>query len=147
MDDFKNLWRQLIAFYQPIPKPSEEFYRTWLAEMQKYDINDVREMIAHIERHNNRIPALSEQIAVVDSLSINRQQALWHKVKVQERREASAFWSGVHADDYGKQSLKLIKDMLAETIDRKHFLSEMRHLGMISEADNLQSFYDLRGLS
>lgn len=146
MDDLKNIWKQLIAFYQPVPKPSEEFFRAWLAEMQKYDIADVREMIAHIERHNNRMPALSEQIAVVDSISFNRQQSLWQKEKEQERKDTTAFWSGQHADDYGKQCLKLIKGILAETIDRGQFLSGMRQLGMLSEADSLQAYYAERGL-
>lgn len=144
VDELKTLWRRLLAFYQPMPKPTEEFYQTWLIEMQKYDISDVREMIAHVERHNHRMPALSEQIAVVDSFNFKRQQVLWQKGKVREREDAAVFWSGQKADDYGKNCIKLIQGMLDGTIERPQFIGRMRELGMLEEADNLEMFY-IRG--
>lgn len=141
-EDLKAVWRELIAFYQPVPKPTDVFYAAWLKEMQAHDSADVSDMLTHVKRHNYRFPALSEQIAIVDSIAHNRQQEIWQTEKAKERRDSATFWSGQKADDFGKECLKLIRGFLSGALERPGFLQGMREQGMIDEAESLKLFYE-----
>ncbi len=141
MDNLKSLWKRLVDFYQPQPQPSAEFYKRWLAEMQKYQADDISAMVVHIETHNNRFPSLNEMLTVADSIQQNRQGVIWQAAKAQEQKNTEEFWSGKKADNYGKQALKLIRSMLEGDMSRQKYLTGMRELGMLEDADDLEAYY------
>lgn len=143
-DNLKEIWKRLINFYQPKPIPSDEFYIQWRLRMQVYDLSDVEEMADHIEENKSRMglfPALSEFMAIADSIQSNRLGYEAAAAKEAEKKQAEAFWrEDAEGNDYGKKCLKLIKSMLGGTITRQDYISEMRNLGMRHEADDLESY-------
>lgn len=141
MTDLKAIWKNLLAFYQPQPKPTEEFYNTWVKEMSQFQLADVISGYEHLKRWEPKFPTINKMWITVDSIKINRETADWEKTKQKEKFQADKFWAGQRADNYGHKALRLISALLIGDITRGNYISGMRDMGMILEADNMDKFY------
>lgn len=141
MTDLKAIWKNLLAFYQPHPKPTEEFYNTWVKEMSQFQLADVISGSEHLKRWEPKFPTINKMWITVDSIKINREKAEWDKIKQKEKFQSDAFWAGKKADTYGQKALRLISALLIGDITRGNYISGMRDMGMIQDADNMEKFY------
>jgi len=142
--ELKDLWIRLIKYYDPYPQPTNAQYKNWCAEMQRYNILEVQEMVEIIEKAYNMFPTIERCLAIVDSVAErNRCEQV-----AQENLEAKKFWDveyqKIHQDNWGKQVIKLIKGLLNNKLTRGQYIQQAEELGI--DVTSLKRLYESSNL-
>lgn len=136
----KKLFNELKDFFQPNPKPSEVFYQRWLDEMGKYHILEIKEMVATIIKSQVRFPALSQCIAVVDSIAERNRETARLTDKKEEKERAREFLTpDGQQTDWQKKVHRLIIGLLTGQLTRGQYLLGAKSLDI--NVDSLQKHY------
>ena len=140
--DTEATFERLMEFYSPKPEPSKVFAGDWLTAMADFPTSILQQAYRHATENDNRFPTLSlfRSYCIHFSEEADKRR---HEAQGRATSEAAeAFYrADLKGNDFGKQALKNIRDMLAGSITRGQYLKTARVLGMFEEADNLEKFY------
>lgn len=138
--NYKEIFNQMLVFYEPNPKPTEGFYQKWLAEMGKYRVEDVKNGINVLENNKNRFPTIDECVAFVDSVAEHSRMRM---KKAEEEKKPSR----VEMDDDMRAWRDNYHDLINRKVTRGEYLKKAIEIGQMTpaEADKERNTYKNRG--
>ncbi|MEK6829234.1 MAG: hypothetical protein AABY15_03840, partial [Nanoarchaeota archaeon] len=127
-----KIWKEAAKFWKV--NPSDEQYKVWSQDMQRYDYAIISQGFEILKREKRFFPTPNEWRAVVDSIDDIKHDKEFERVN----RDAKDFWAKPSND--WKPLIRLLK----KEITRGEFLQEMKAKGV--NVLELTSYYEKSGL-